>query len=253
MKVLITGSSSGIGRGIAIELSKNGFEIALHYNQNLPGVQETQKMLQDPSSAKIFQCDLSISSRLKEMYAKVIDSFGPLDCLVNNAGLVPKAKILEATLSEFESTQKVNLYPVYELSRLFASETNNESSRSIVNISSIHGQLSCESFSAYASSKAAIDALTKIQALEWAEFGIRVNSIAPGVVEVPRSQASLELNKKIWQQRIPLKRYGIPQDIGKLAAFLCKDDSDWITGQVLTIDGGTLARSNLPDRSAFKL
>ena len=152
---------------------------------------------------------------------------------------------------QFQQTLTVNLHAPYQLSCYFADacRTANQGGQ-IVNNSSIHGQATCEIFSAYAASKAALDAITKVQAVEWGEYGIRVNVLAPGVVPVERTNHILkqpEIEKK-WCDRMPSGRYGSVEDMGEATAFLLSEHSSWMTGSIMTVDGGLIARGNYPTR-----
>lgn len=150
----------------------------------------------------------------------------------------------------WKETFSINLHFPFLLSKLFAERLMEKGEfGTILNISSIHGNRSCEKSCAYSSSKAALDALTKIQSIEWAKHKIRVNTIAPGVTEVERNKAELQEKQDLWMPKILLGRYGTPHEIGELAVFLSSNLAAWITGQVFTIDGGMTARANFPVRN----
>lgn len=172
--------------------------------------------------------------------------------MVNNAGIVSKTTALKDPAGiQFSETLKVNLHAPYQLSTAFAQACiNSEQGGVIVNNSSIHGQASCEWFSAYAASKAALDAISKVQAVEWGQYQIRVNVLAPGVVPVERTDKILSepsMAKK-WHDKIPVNRYGLTEEMGEATAYLLSDATAWMTGSVLTLDGGLIARGNYPSR-----
>lgn len=178
--------------------------------------------------------------------------FDGLDGLVNNAGIVTKStSIKDAMGQKFADTLTVNLQAPYQLSTAFAMACIGAGQAgAIVNNTSIHGQATCEWFSAYAASKAGLDAITKVQAVEWGQYGVRVNGLAPGVVPVERTEAILskpEMTQK-WCDRMPAGRYGTTEEMGEATAYLLSDATLWMTGSILTIDGGLIARGNYPLR-----
>jgi glucose 1-dehydrogenase len=244
-RILITGSSSGIGAGIAKSFAKYNTKIILHYNSNYDGVIETQKAIyHQGSQAKIIQFDFREECTQK-FFSDVVACFSGVDILINNAGVVPKANISETDITRWKETFSINLHFPFLLSKLFANKLiETGESGTILNISSIHGNQSCENFCAYSSSKAALNALTKIQSIEWARHKIRVNTIAPGVIEVERNKGKLQEQQELWMQKILLGRYGTTNETGELAVFLSSNAATWITGQIFTIDGGMTARGN---------
>jgi len=248
--ILITGASSGIGAGIARSLARHKTKIILHYNTNYNGVIQTKnEVVSRGSEAKIIQFDFRKEERVKQFFTEALSCFSDIDILINNAGVVPKRTIDDTDLEFWRETHSINLNFPFFLSREFARhriETGKPGV--IVNISSIHGEQSREKYAAYASTKSALNALTKIQAIEWAEHRIRVNTIAPGAVEVDRNKDGLRDNQELWMPKILLGRYGTTDEIGELAVFLSSDAAAWMTGQVLTIDGGTTARGNYPNK-----
>lgn len=252
-RVLITGASSGIGAGMARVLAKYGCKLVLHYNRNQAGIQKTLHDVRAlGAEAEIFQCDFSQLSTLSVFFANAWQVFDGLDALVNNAGMVTKTVSLKDPLGEkFAQTLTVNVQAPYQLSCAFAQACIDASQPGVVvNNSSIHGQATCEWFSAYAASKAALDAISKVQAVEWGKFGIRVNVLAPGVVPVERTDAILsqpEIAQK-WMQTLPAGRYGTTEEMGEAAAYLLSDFAQWMTGSILTLDGGLVARGNYPQR-----
>ena len=252
-RVLITGASSGIGAGMARVLAREGCRLVLHYNRNQAGIEKTlAEVTELGAQAEILKCDFRELDSLENFFQKAWNTFDGLDGLVNNAGVVSKVTALkDATGEQFTETLKVNLHAPYQLSTAFAKACiNNEQGGAIVNNSSIHGQATCEWFSAYAASKAALDAVSKVQAVEWGPYQIRVNVLAPGVVPVERTNAILskpEVAAK-WHERIPSGRYGTTEEMGEATAYLLSDATAWMTGSILTLDGGLIARGNYPNR-----
>lgn len=252
-RVLITGASSGIGAGMAKVLAREGCKLVLHYNRNEEGIEQTLKAVKSlGAEAKIIRCDFNELTSLATFFEQAWEMYEGLDALINNAGIVTKSLSLkDVDGQKFAETLNVNLNAPYQLSTLFAQACiAAQHGGVIVNNTSIHGQATCEWFSAYAASKAGLDAVTKVQAVEWGQYGIRVNSLAPGVVPVERTYHILnqpEMEKK-WCDTMPAGRYGTPEDMGEATAFLLSDNAQWMTGTVMTVDGGLIARGNYPTR-----
>lgn len=251
-RVLVTGSSSGIGAGIARAFGALGARVAVHYHGNEAGAKATAEAI-EPETL-ILQADLSDEAEAEALVTQLNENWGGLDILINNAGIVHKASILDTDAADWDKTLNINLRSPYLLSRSVAKLWIDAGERGcILHNTSIHGNQSVEFFSAYAASKAALNSLTAVQALEWAEHGIRVNAIAPGVTPVERTEKALDSTKDMWLPYIPLGEYGTPDDIANLAVFLCSEAARWITGQVMVCDGGTLARINFPRRKKADL
>jgi len=248
---LITGASGGIGAGIAKALANEGANVGIHYNTRYEGALKSQKAVQTAGGkAVIYQADLRSASKNKKLVAAFLSDFGSLDGLINNAGIVLKASIENADEDYWDNVLQINLRAPYILSRA-ALPYLKQSKGIIIHNTSIHAQYTTEHFSAYAASKAALESLTKSQALEWAEYGIRVNAIAPGVVPVERTEDYFKQpdNEALWLKNLPLNRLGKVEDIANFVVFLCSDKASWATGQAYIVDGGMVARSNFPFRS----
>ncbi len=252
-RILITGASSGIGAGMAKVLAREGCRLVLHYNANEAGIEKTHAAVKElGAEAEKLRCDFRDLTSLGEFFEQAWDVFDGLDGLVNNAGIVTKTVALKDAQGErFAETLAVNLHAPYQLSTAFAQACiDAKQGGAIVNNSSIHGQATCEWFSAYAASKAGLDAITKVQAVEWGPYGIRVNVLAPGVVPVERTDRILSepAMEKKWCERMPSGRYGTTEEMGEATAFLLSDHANWMTGSVMTVDGGLIARGNYPVR-----
>ena len=275
-RAVITGASGGIGAAIAQTLASHGADVLLHYHTRRDGAKDVCRSIRESGGTcrGIIQCDFRSPSAIDKMW-NVICSHdaigwhsndnsshgegegeeGGIDILVNNAGIVTKlaAEDDDDSLSAWHETMAVNLHAPLQLSLLAKPSLQNRSqttnSRStILNISSIHGARSVEYMTAYAASKAALDSLTRGLALEYAPLGINVNGLAPGVVPVERTQQLFDDVKvqDMWRPHLPVGRLGTVQDVAQTALLLCT--SEWMTGTVLTIDGGSHARANMPFR-----
>ncbi len=252
-RVLITGASSGIGAGMARVLAREGCRLVLHFNRNQAGIEKTLKAVTElGAEATILQCDFRQPETLNGFFKQAWSVFEGLDGLVNNAGIVSKTTALnDADGTQFLETMAVNLHAPYLLSTAFAQACIlAKQPGAIVNNSSIHAQATCEWFSAYAASKAGLDAMSKVHAVEWGQHQIRVNVLAPGVVPVERTDKILSHPKmaKKWHDKIPAGRYGTTDEMGEATAYLLSDATAWMTGSVLTLDGGLIARGNYPSR-----
>ena len=252
-RILITGASSGIGAGMARVLAKEGCHLVLHYNRNEAGIEKTLVEVNKlGAKVEILRCDFRKLELLPNFFEQAWSFFDGLDGLVNNAGIVTKTTSIKDPLGQkFADTIMVNLHAPYQLSTAFAQACiNAKQAGVVVNNTSIHGQATCEWFSAYAASKAGLDAITKVQAAEWGRYGIRVNGLAPGVVPVERTFDILEKPEieKQWCERMPAGRYGTTEEMGEATAYLLSDSTRWMTGSILTIDGGLIARGNYPVR-----
>ena len=246
----MTGASSGIGAGIACEFGRYGADIMVQFRKSAQGASETvQRITELGGRGFVHQADLRSEGAIDQLFEVVDNTWGGVDILVNNAGIVHKGSVMSTTSAYWDNTMAINLRAPYLLSRQAARRmTKSTTGGTILNISSILGRRSTEYYSAYAVSKAGLNALTKGLAVEFAPFNIRVNALAPGVVPVKRTENELKQTEDVWLPHIPLKRFGTPTDIAKLAVFLCSDDASWITGQIYACDGGSLARINFPRR-----
>lgn len=253
--VLITGSSSGIGASIARAFGAYGARVAVHYNANSRGAADTVHAIRELGGEAIsIRANLEVDGEQDELIEATWAAWDGIDILINNAGTVHKSSILDCSVEDWDRTQNLNVRAPYQLSRHLAQRLISEKRAGcILHNSSIHGIRSAEFFSAYAASKAALNSLTAVQALEWAPHNIRVNAVAPGVVPVERSETKLVESRDLWLPSIPLGRFGNTDDIANLCLFLCSDAAEWITGQVFPCDGGTLARINLPRRTQADL
>jgi glucose 1-dehydrogenase len=251
-RALVTGSSGGIGAGIAIKLAAEGAHVLVHYHNRRDGAHATADAIVTAggSCAGIVQCDFRSPDAIVNMMEGLSSIWGDgFDILINNAGIVTKLAMQDddESLSTWHETMAVNLHAPIQLSRLAHSRMKGRKGV-IVNVSSIHGARSVEFMTAYAASKAALDSVTRGLALEYASDEIRVNGIAPGVVPVERT-AEVFANPdttKMWIPHLPAGRLGTVQDIADAVLPLCTNE--WVTGAIWTIDGGMTARSNMPMR-----
>lgn len=238
--VLVTGSSSGIGVGIAKRLHEAGANVALHYSNNRAGAETAAKELGE--RVHIVQGDVQRDA--ERLCAEVVATFGKLDALVNNAGIQPVKLLLEQTPEDIQEMLRVNVEGVMTLTNLAAKQmiAQNQGG-AIVNISSIEGLQPALAHSHYSTSKAAVLMHTRSSALELGKHGIRVNAVAPGLIDKEGLAEAWPEGVARWQAACPLGRLGSPEDIGDAVLFLISDFSRWVTGATLVVDGGTLTNN----------
>jgi len=239
--VIITGASRGIGRGIATVLANNGANVAFTYSKS---ENEANTLINElnlsQSKIKAYRSNAASFNDCEELVKKVINDFGTIDVLINNAGITKDNLLLRMTETDFDKVIEINLKSVFNMVKACQRVFLKNRSGSIVNISSIVGVKGNAGQSNYAASKAGIIGFTKSIALELGSRNIRSNVIAPGFIE---TEMTNELDNEIiqkWIQGIPLKRSGKPEDVANLCLFLSSDLSSFITGQVINVDGGML-------------
>jgi len=237
---LVTGSASGLGAAIAIALSQAGATVACHGNRR--AASETAAAIGGDSAA--FRADLSSTAGAEELFDQVKEKFGRVDILINNAGTILRAPAEEVTLEDWQAVLQVNLTSVFQLSQLAGRGMIERGQGKIVNIASLLSFQGGIRVPAYASSKGGVAQLTKALANEWGAKGVQVNAIAPGYFATSNTEAlrADEVRNRQILERIPAARWGQPQDIAGAALYLSCAASDYVTGTVLTVDGGWMGR-----------
>ena len=236
---LVTGASRGIGRAIATELARRGWAVAIGYRVRRDKAEElAQQLTEAGCRAMICQADVSRREEVEAMVRRVEENFGPVALLVNNAGIAGQSLFQELTEERWHEFFSVNVDGAFYASRAVLPHMLHEHTGCIVNISSIWGQRGASCEVAYSATKAAIIGLTRSLAAELAPSHIRVNCVAPGVIRTDMlNELPPELLPELAQQT-PMGRLGRPEDIAAAVAFLADPAADFITGQVLTCDGG---------------
>lgn len=234
---LVTGSSRGIGKGIALRLAREGMKIVLHgYDADELAQTEAEfKALGVPVTA--LQSDFSVAEAAEQLVQHAVDAFGTIDLLVNNAADLRRTKIFD-DLPLLDHQLAVNLRTPYLCAWHAAEIMRAKKSGNIINISSVGGLRSHWDGLPYDVTKGAIDSMTRAMALELAQMGIRVNAIAPGAIALERTGSLDHPAIRAISERIPLERFGFPVEIGAAVAFLASSDASYITGQILYVDGG---------------
>jgi len=250
-KALVTGSGTGIGREIALEFARQGADVVLHYAHAVAGAESAVEEIKAMGrKAPVFKADFDNVESVQELGQKAIDFLGKVDCLVNNAGITFNRPFAKVTVEQYDRLYNVNVRAQYFLTQKIAENMVEHGGGAVCNITSIHGVSGAPEHSVYAGSKGAIIAYTRALAVEMAHKGVRINAIAPGCVPVENYNKVLEgydpeAAKEWAKNAIPLGRAGLPVEIGKLAAFLCSDESQFIIGQTIVADGGTTSLMSL--------
>ncbi len=241
---IITGSSRGIGSGIALKFAEEGADIVVNYRQkNSLAEAVAEKMRRLGCRALTIKADVSQKSDVEGLVQTALDKFGKIDILVNNAGIFIGGKIADLKEEIWDRVMDVNLKGVFLCCQAVGSYMiANKVKGSIINIASISGKLPELGGNAYSPSKAGVISFSALLAVEWARYGIRVNSLSPGPVMTPLQQEiySTPALLEARNRGIPMNRHGHPEEIGKAAVFLASDDSSYVTGENLSVDGGSL-------------
>lgn len=238
---LITGATRGIGRQIAITLSKEGYHIALNYRKENEELDCVKKEIEaNQVECLSVQGDVSNFEDCEKLVKQVIEKFGKIDVLVNNAGITKDMLLMRMKKEDFEQVIDVNLVGTFNVTKNVVSHMLKSRSGRIINISSVVGISGNAGQTNYAASKAGIIGFTKSLAKEVASRNILVNAVAPGFIETSMTDVLKDEVKEEIAKNIPLKRMGTPQDVANVVKFLTSEDSSYITGQVLHVDGGML-------------
>jgi len=250
---LVTGSSRGLGRGVALELAKAGFSVAVHYSGNVDAARETASLceasrISNDQRFPVFQCDIADAAQRDALVRDVFLEFGSLDALVNNAGIGPKvrADILDATENSFEEVLKTNLQGPYFLTQAVAkrwldppSKSAIPSGRKIVFVSSISAGTASTGRGEYCVSKAGVAMAAQLWAARLAGSGIQVYELRPGIMETDMTKGVKgKYDNLIEEGIVPQKRWGYPEDVGKAVRSLLCGDFAFSTGSVIHVDGG---------------
>ena len=237
----ITGATRGIGRSIALELANEGYNIALNYRTENEALETLKKEISE-LSVKCYpvQGDVSKAEDSERMTKEIIEHFEQIDVLVNNAGITKDNLILRMKEEEFTDVINVNLVGTFNITKNVIKYMTKKRYGKIINISSVVGISGNAGQSNYAASKAGIIGFTKSIAKELASRNITANAVAPGFIQTDMTNVLKDEIKEAIESTIPLKRLGTAEDVAKVVKFLASDDSNYITGQVINVDGGML-------------
>lgn len=243
--IVVTGSSQGIGQGIAIYLAKQGADIVIDYRAHTEGAEATLQQVEALGcKGLVVQADLSKLNDIEKLFEAALHTFGKVDVLVNNAGIDGRnADFWDITEADFDRVLDLNLKGTFFAVQTFVKHLRtNQRSGKIINISSVHEEMAFPHFTPYCASKGGVKMMMRNLAVELAPLGITINNIAPGAIETPINAALLNDPMKLnaLLKNIPLGRLGTPEDIAPAVAFLASEDANYITGTTIVIDGGLM-------------
>lgn len=239
--VVVTGASKGIGRAVAKEFANNGYNVVICYNHSVSAAQDLLAEVSGITRAIAVRVDVSKEDEVQNMIDITKKSFGTIDVLVNCAGVSDTRLLIDSTKEDYDFVFDTNMRGTYNTCKLVGREMLSNQSGKIINISSIWGVLggSCESV--YSASKGAIIAFTKALAKEFGPNGINVNAVAPGFIQTDMTKNVTEEIRQEIMDNSALGRLGTPEDVAGVVSFLASEKSNFITGQVISVDGGWIA------------
>ncbi|MBI2808033.1 MAG: 3-oxoacyl-ACP reductase FabG [Planctomycetes bacterium] len=236
---IVTGGSRGIGRGVVKAFAAEGAKVAFIYKGNQPAADSlAAEVAQTGGVAKAFQCDVANHDEAFKVVEAIEAEWGSIQILVNNAGVIRDGLFVAMKPEEWDVVVQTNLGGTFNFCHALAMKLARQRKGRIINISSVAATNSNPGQTNYAASKGAINSFTRALAVELAGRGVTVNAIAPGFIETDMSENVRNKAGDLIKKMIPLKRLGQPEDIAKVAVFLASPDAGYITGQILTVDGG---------------
>lgn len=236
---VVTGAGRGIGRAIALKLSKLGASVVINYRSSIKEAQELiDEIKASGGNAEAVQGDVSSLEDAEKVVKFAVEKFGRLDILVNNAGITKDTLLLRMKEEDFDKVLEVNLKGVFNCTKHASAIMLKQKSGRIINISSVIGLIGNAGQANYAAAKAGIIGFTKSIAKELGGRGITVNAIAPGFISTDMTEVLSDKVKEKLLESVPLRKLGSPEDVANLAGFLASDNASYITGQVINVDGG---------------
>jgi NAD(P)-dependent dehydrogenase (short-subunit alcohol dehydrogenase family) len=247
---LVTGAGGGVGRGICLELAAAGYRVAANDLRADGPVAETVRLVQAAGGeAFAVGADVRRPADVQAMVSTVVERFGRLDLLVNNAGIQVWAPLLDLSEADWDSVIDTNLKGCFLCTQAAGRVMRRQGSGSIVNIGSGSNKTPFPSLVSYTASKGGIEMLTKVAAVELGPYGIRVNCLAPGAIDVERTRLERKDYAGTWSKVTPLARIGLPEDVGRAVVMVDSGQASFITGQTIAVDGGLFTRPPWPPES----
>lgn len=236
---LVTGAGRGIGRAIALTLAKNGATVIVNYNGSKASADEVvEEITKNGGRAEAIQCNVADFAESEELVKAVLEKYKRVDILVNNAGITRDNLIMRMSEEDYDAVLDTNLKGAFNMIRHLSRSFIKQRSGKIINITSVSGVLGNAGQANYSASKAGVIGLTKSVARELASRGINVNAVAPGFIDTDMTKNMTDDAKKAVNEMIPMEKMGSAKDIADMVMFLASDNSDYITGQVICVDGG---------------
>ena len=241
---IVTGAGSGIGRSIALTFAREGAKVVVADLNEKGGLETVDLVKKEKEEAIFVKVDVSQAENIDQMVEVCLKEFGQVDILVNNAGIVKMSPLHETTEEDWDKILGVNLKSVFLSSKKVLPIMLSQGKGKIINVASIAGLVGFSNLGAYCASKGGIIALTREMALEYAPKKINVNCIAPGVIKTAMTKEMLadEPTRKSLESSTPYPRLGEPEDIAQAAVYLASDESDFVNGEILVVDGGRMAK-----------
>ena len=238
--VIITGGSRGIGRAIAQKFAEDKARIVIiHYDKDERASDETLAILEETgAAAESHRVDVSYLENVEPVFSDILERFGKVDILINNAGIVRDTLLMRMSEQDWDDVLRVNLKSVFNCTRMVIRSMTKQRWGRIVNTSSVVGQIGNAGQTNYAASKAAIMAFTKSLAYEVASRGVTVNAVAPGFIDTDMTKPLPDKVKDYFLQKVLLGRIGQPNDVAEVAYWLCSDAAGYMTGQIIHVNGG---------------
>jgi glucose 1-dehydrogenase len=251
---LITGAGTGIGQGIAAELGRQGVHVAIHYNRSDAGAIATSKLVEQAGGRSyLVQADVSSKAEIERMMKQVAEHYGHIDILVNNAALQLNYSLFDYGEAQYDRIMNTNLKGYWQSTKAVIPYMKHSGTGRIINISSVHAKRPGDFDIGYAMTKGGIRMLTRESAIELANYGITVNAVEPGAIQVgvqsprdskpfysPEEIEKARANPKDIRKRFPLGRVGRPSDVASMVCYIASDESEFMTGSAIRLDGGSM-------------
>jgi NAD(P)-dependent dehydrogenase (short-subunit alcohol dehydrogenase family) len=244
----VTGASKGVGRGIAYGLGEAGWDLAINYHSDIAGAEETKSKLESMGrKCLILAGNVGVKTEAATMFEAIMDEFGRLDCMVNNAGRQTWAPLLELKEEDWDNTLMTNLKGSFLCTQFAANIMKDQpGGGSIINIGSGANKQPFMNLVDYCASKGGLDQLTRVSACELGQYGIRVNCVGPGAIEIERTREESPNYAETWSAITPLGRVGTVKDVADAVVYLASEKAAFITGQTVYVDGGLWTKAQWP-------